>query len=509
VNSDAVFALVASVIFLTLGALSAVRGREEPLAARFAMLTLDLFAYNATQLLSDLSPHGIWDALNSAFANLATVFAVHFTLAFLGQTTRRRKLLIALYTYAIALATLCLFSITGKLGPNFPDSPTWAVATLVGLLPSLGVSVYWLVVYIRRAMPEERARAQLALGAISLGTAGAATDLASMVAGGGPRLAGWGLLGCGLFSAVVAMRVRMLDGVTPIVLLSALALALVGVLAQVAVFEALGGTSALLFLGTLVVTFSVVLAARHIIGTYTAYRERLVYHANLGRMSAQMAHDLRNPLAAVRGAAQLLQTELRGGGTLVAQAGFVDLILEQTDRLTGVLDTYQRLGRVAPHRTDVDVGELLQRVVDGARAANPDATIEAKVTTLHASLDRELVLAAVENLLRNALEATDGKGRVTVEARPGDAGELVITIADDGPGMDVRTRERAFEDFFTTKATGSGLGLSFARRVAEAHHGRAHIESELGRGTRVQLELPTEAPRTPATEDARAADAPA
>ena len=380
-NADALFALVASVIFLTLAALSALRGREEPLAARFAVLTLDLFAYNATQLISDLSTNELWDALNSASANLATVFVVHFTLAFLGQAQKRRTALRILYAYSGTLAALCIFSITGRLGPSFPDSPQWAIATLAALLPSLGACVFWLVQYIRRAMPEERARAQLALGAISLGAAGAATDLASMAAGGGPRLAVFGLVGCGLFSAVIALRVRVLDSVTPIVMLSGLALALVGVLAQVAVFEALGGTSALLFLGTLMVTFAVVLAARHIIGTYTAYRERLVYHANLGRMSAQMAHDLRNPLAAIRGAAQLLQTEIRGGGTLDAQAGFVDLILEQTDRLTGVLETYQRLGRVAPQCSEVDVKDLLQRAVDGTRAANPDATIDAKLTS--------------------------------------------------------------------------------------------------------------------------------
>lgn len=495
-SADAVLALVASVTFLALSALSAVRGRREPLAARFAVLTLDLFAYNATQLLSDLSPRSGWDAINSACANLATVFAVHFTLAFLGQTHRRRWLLRAFYTYSIVLGSLSLFSVTGRLGPNFPDSPVWAVATLVELLPALALCAVWLVGYLRNAVPEERARAQLALGAISLGAAGAATDLAAIATGSGPHLAGWGLLGCGVFSAFVALRVRVLDGVTPIVVLSGLAVGLVGVLAQVAVFQALGRISALLFLGTLVVTLSVVLAARHIVATYTAYRERIEYHANLGRMSAQMAHDLRNPLAAVRGAAQLLQTELASGATLQAQGRFVALIIEQTDRIAGVLDTYGRLGHVSPRPTEVDVSELLQLVVDGARASHPGATVDASLADLRANVDGELVAIAVENLVRNALEATDGKGHVGVDARRGEGGGLVITVSDDGPGMDVRIRERAFEDFYTTKTTGSGLGLSFARRVAEAHGGHARLESELGRGTSVALDLPGPPPRT-------------
>ena len=65
-----------------------------------------------------------------------------------------------------------------------------------------------------------------------------------------------------------------------------------------------------------------------------------------------------------------------------------------------------------------------------------------------------------------------------------------LIVEDDGPGMDARTRERAFDDFYTTKAAGSGLGLAYVARVARAHGGRAHIESEEGRGTSVELALP-------------------
>jgi two-component system sensor histidine kinase HydH len=78
-----------------------------------------------------------------------------------------------------------------------------------------------------------------------------------------------------------------------------------------------------------------------------------------------------------------------------------------------------------------------------------------------------------------------------VEAREG---ALSLRVEDDGPGMDARTHERAFDEFFTTKATGSGLGLAFVSRVAHAHDGRARIESTPGRGTHVELLLPAVLP---------------
>jgi two-component system sensor histidine kinase HydH len=109
------------------------------------------------------------------------------------------------------------------------------------------------------------------------------------------------------------------------------------------------------------------------------------------------------------------------------------------------------------------------------------------------ALDRDLMLAALETLVRNAREALAGSVRasgrvaIVVEARER---EIVIAVEDDGAGMDARTRERAFDEFYTTKTTGSGLGLAYVARVATAHGGRAAVESRQGQGTRVELRLP-------------------
>jgi signal transduction histidine kinase len=96
----------------------------------------------------------------------------------------------------------------------------------------------------------------------------------------------------------------------------------------------------------------------------------------------------------------------------------------------------------------------------------------------------------LENLVRNAMEAMPDGGTVTVRTARSGAESVLLSVADTGCGMDARTRERAFDDFFTTKALGSGLGLAFVRRVVEAHGGRVSLESEQGRGTLVSVRLP-------------------
>ncbi|HHH27653.1 MAG TPA: two-component sensor histidine kinase, partial [Polyangiaceae bacterium] len=234
-------------------------------------------------------------------------------------------------------------------------------------------------------------------------------------------------------------------------------------------------------------------AARAVWASHVEVRERTVHLATLGRLSAQMAHDIRNPLAAIRGAAQYLDEERKRGGALEDSAEFLTLILEQTERLDKVVSDYRRLGRAEPAFETAEVPALLARVLSNARLiAEREPTIQVEghppVEALTWSLDPELVTTALENLVRNAVEAMPDGGTIHIDSKLGGR-TLSLRVSDDGPGMDARTREQSSQSFFTTKATGSGLGLAFARRVAEAHGGRLHIESAPGRGTSVTLVL--------------------
>jgi signal transduction histidine kinase len=107
-------------------------------------------------------------------------------------------------------------------------------------------------------------------------------------------------------------------------------------------------------------------------------------------------------------------------------------------------------------------------------------------------MDKDLVATSLENVLRNAYEAMPSGGTVTVRTERVEEGSggVAVSVEDEGEGMDARLLERATDEFFTTKAAGSGLGLSFAERVAEVHGGTLRLTSRAGKGTVVRLSLP-------------------
>jgi signal transduction histidine kinase len=109
--------------------------------------------------------------------------------------------------------------------------------------------------------------------------------------------------------------------------------------------------------------------------------------------------------------------------------------------------------------------------------------------------DADLLASALENLVKNAVEAMPGGGTLTVSTglRENDDGRLaVVSVRDTGTGMDARAREQAFELFFTTKASGSGLGLAFVQQVARSHGGQVLLTSVEGSGTLFEVLLPME-----------------
>lgn len=165
----------------------------------------------------------------------------------------------------------------------------------------------------------------------------------------------------------------------------------------------------------------------------------------------------------------------------------LQLAADQARRIAGIVDRYDRMGRVEPRKTTVRVNEVAQRIarahgVSDVKFAGGDPECDA---------DRELIESALENVVRNAVEATGTADAVLIETDvdvPGRA--ILLRVVDRGPGLDPRQLERAFEDFFTTKPEGTGLGLPFVRRVLLAHGGDVSMTSS-GKGTTVELRLPT------------------
>ena len=223
-------------------------------------------------------------------------------------------------------------------------------------------------------------------------------------------------------------------------------------------------------------TFNRLVAALH------GYRERITQmeRTNIGRF---LAHQFRNSLTPIRlGADELAQAPAAGVTRAIAA-----MLHEEAARMEAVLERFTMLYRFPrPVRAELDLRLLVQRLAAGypaVRAQVPDGAVPVRA-------DRTLVEQALANLIQNAIDATPGgeTGRVTVvvSGRP-----AAVTVRDQGAGMTPEQQQRAFDDYYTTKANGMGVGLSFVRKVASAHHLRLTLRSEPGRGTAVTLAFPT------------------
>jgi two-component system sensor histidine kinase PilS (NtrC family) len=224
----------------------------------------------------------------------------------------------------------------------------------------------------------------------------------------------------------------------------------------------------------------------------------------VAELSASLAHEIKNPLAAIRSA---VETLARSPRTNTDERTLADLIVRESDRLSRLLSEFLDFARVRVARVEpVDLAAVA-RGAAGLAAAHPDRPDDVEVVCVGASDglvvegDEDLLHRAVFNLALNAIQASPHGGRVRVELAPlsmdqvpagvtFDLGGVALRVSDDGPGIPAEIRDRLFDPFFTTKPGGSGLGLSIVHRAIEAHSGFVFVDSD-DRGTRVTVLLPS------------------
>ncbi len=206
----------------------------------------------------------------------------------------------------------------------------------------------------------------------------------------------------------------------------------------------------------------------------------------MGRM---IAHELKNPLAGIKGAAQLLRDDVESEEGLA----LIELIGSEIDRIRRLADRMEKLGdadHIGSER--VNIHEILRQARRVIQSANPDIVFDERYdpSLPHAYGDPDTLMQALLNLIKNAAESAGQKGQIRLETsfragvRGGKSARLLpveIRIIDDGPGISKDMLSQIFQPFVTTKPEGQGLGLALVSKVAAAHEGLVEVQSVPGR----------------------------
>src|SRR5437762_2949374 len=216
--------------------------------------------------------------------------------------------------------------------------------------------------------------------------------------------------------------------------------------------------------------------------------------AAVGRLAASIAHEIRNPLAAMRGSIQMLRAEMDGDSE---DAQLMEIILRESDRLNNIVTDYLNYARPRPAQlNDVDLCVLIREALSLLRnsAELSDAHVledEVPEQSIIARGDPERLKQVCWNIARNALQAMPDGGTFRISLTRPEPDRLRISFIDNGRGMAPEQVERLFEPFSSTTG-GTGLGLSIVYQIIRDHNGTINVRSRLGEGTTITVELPAE-----------------
>lgn len=225
-------------------------------------------------------------------------------------------------------------------------------------------------------------------------------------------------------------------------------------------------------------------------------QERLSHNekiATLGRVAAQVAHEVRNPLSGLLLYSMHLKSKV-AGRLAEGDLELLDKIIDAINHLTSTTEqilSFERPVRLVLQPVDVNriVDDVIQLLDSQISANGIDTQLALCNPTLMGKLDEASINAALLNLVLNAVQAMPEGGRLTITTGS-DEGTLRLIVSDTGSGITHERLKHIFEPFHTTKSRGLGLGMPYAQKVIEQHGGKISVNSTLGKGTRVLVELP-------------------
>jgi signal transduction histidine kinase len=224
--------------------------------------------------------------------------------------------------------------------------------------------------------------------------------------------------------------------------------------------------------------------------------------AAMGQMAAGIAHEVRNPLASLRGCAQELGTMVAGNGSAEDAQALSRIMVREADRVERIVEDFLRLSRLRQAEIEpvmlsplfAELGTLVHK--RGDRPESLELVAEVSSACPPVDADPDHLRQVLSNLLNNAVEAVIGRPapRIDLRAELDSGGAVAITVRDNGVGIPADRQDAIFTPFHSTKSKGTGLGLTLVERMAREHGAQIHLRSEAGIGTEVRLLWPAARP---------------
>lgn len=215
--------------------------------------------------------------------------------------------------------------------------------------------------------------------------------------------------------------------------------------------------------------------------------------AELGTLTAGLAHEIKNPLSTVQLNLQLLQEDV-GPAAAPRIVNRLATVAREAVRLRAILDDFLRYaGQLTLQPEPTDLNELLADLVDFLAPQAALTRVQLRQMPydgpLMAAVDPKLIKQALLNLMLNAMQLMPGGGELIVGAKQ-QADQAILTVTDTGPGISDAEQSKVFDAYFSKRRGGTGLGLAMTRRIAREHGGRIELASEVGKGSSFSIVLP-------------------
>jgi signal transduction histidine kinase len=445
-TANSYIALLAAIVNFTLAILVMVRTSRETVHRTFALACLGIAWWNFWDFMvwasgnpiwlpMGLNSDTVWKSIVPMGSTLAAAALFHFTLALVGRLKGNRAWVVLAYSMAAMLAFIPIAALYNTPLNRFWTGPGWNVSFFVLLFPFILSSIVLLNGAFRNARGSEEAH--------------------------------W------LGFVLVAVILQVLTGMTDLF------------------HKIFPFIPPLGHLGSVVGPVTLALGVFRHRGTFDVLAQA---HERLGLIStiaAEVSHEVRNPLTAIKGAAGLL-TDLDRETERETINQYGEIITEEIERIEGILESLTDLTKpvkVEKQRVRVDVvlEKTVQLITPAESGMSIDLSHNQDLPYIHA--DPSLLKQVFLNVIRNASEACERKGNLWIRTAL-DKNYLYIEFTDNGSGVPEEIRSRIFEPFFSTKESGLGLGLMVVRRILLAHGGRIDIENVEPQGTKVALAVP-------------------